>query len=225
MYRFLLQTAIAACILTVIPCAVQPARAASGTVEVPPSSIARPGDRGLRVHSTVLLFVPDGQRIGRNAQPSGNYETPASLACLYGITTHVKGCNPQTLKTVAAGGSNAIALVDPYDYPTAFSDLSVFSAQFGLPAVTDTNFQVVYAAGTKPRADPTGAWELEEALDIEVAHALAPLATVYLVEASSNTNADLLVAERLAGQLVATAGGGEVSNSWIGSETANEEQT
>jgi subtilase family serine protease len=84
---------------------------------------------------------------------------------------------------------------------------------------------VVYAAGTKPQQDPTGAWELEEALDIDVAHALAPQATVYLVEAASNDNADLLVAERVAAQLVAAAGGGEVSNSWIGSETANEEQT
>src|SRR5262249_8751808 len=92
------------------------------------------------------------------------------------------------------------------------------SAQFGLPAPTSANFQVVYASGTQPIADV--GWGLEAALDIQWAHAMAPKATIYLVEAASNSFADLLSAVNVAGNLVAAAGGGEVSMSWGGSEFA-----
>lgn len=200
-------------------------RGATGTILIPASSAARPEDAGLRAHTNIRIFIPDGHASAYNAAPSGKYETPPSLACLYGVTKFVKGCNPETLKTVATGGSKAIALVDAFDYPTAANDLGVFSSQFGLPAITKSNFQVVYATGTKPKQDSSGGWELEEALDIEMAHALAPKAMVYLVEAASNDNKDLLVAEAVAAKLVAAAGGGEVSNSWIGGETAKEENT
>jgi subtilase family serine protease len=109
------------------------------------------------------------------------------------------------------GGSNAIAIVDAYDDPYAVSDLQYFSSQFGLPK---PNIEVVYATGQDPGLDPTGGWELEEALDIEWAHAMAPKAQIYLVEALSPATGDLLVAEAVAANLVAAAGGGEVSNSW-----------
>ncbi len=117
------------------------------------------------------------------------------------------------------GGSNAIAIVDAYDDPTAASDLAAFSTQFGLPA---PNFSVVYASGTKPAQDPTGGWEVEESLDIEWAHAMAPDAKIYLVEAASNSNSDLFAAVAVASTLVKAAGGGEVSMSWSGAEYAGE---
>jgi len=200
-------------------------REATGTVVIPASSAVRPEDAGVRAHTNIRIFIPNGQAIAKNSAPSGKYETPPSLGCLYGITKFVKGCNPEKLKTVATGGSNAIALVDAFDYPTASNDLGVFSKQFGLPAITNSNCQVVYATGTKPKQDPSGGWELEEALDIEMAHALAPNAVVYLVEAATNNNKDLLAAEAVAAKLVAAAGGGEVSNSWAGGEYAKEEKT
>ena len=57
-------------------------------------------------------------------------------------------------------------------------------------------------------------------MDIEWAHAMAPGAKIYLVEAASNSFADLLTAVNVASNLVAAAGGGEVSMSWGGSEFA-----
>jgi len=152
--------------------------------------------------------------------PSYFYETPASLACVYRLTLVSSaqfGCNPtDTTLPNPSGGTKAIAIVDAYDYPTAFSDLQIFSAQFGLPAPTTVNFQVVYATGTAPKAD--SGWGLEAALDIQWAHAMAPGAKIYLVEAASNSFADLLSAVNVASNLVAKAGGGEVSMSWGGSE-------
>ncbi len=81
---------------------------------------------------------------------------------------------------------------------------------------------MVYATGRKPARDRTGGWELEESLDIEMAHALAPNASIVLVEARSSLIKDLLKAEKLAIKLVEAAGGGEVSNSWSGSESPAE---
>lgn len=107
--------------------------------------------------------------------------------------------------------------MDPYDYPNAASDLAAFSSEFGLPAA---RFQV-YAApgtsnptGTPPPQDSSGGWEFEAALDIEMAHAMAPRAKIFLVEANSSGSGDLLPAVTLASNLVVAAGGGEVSMSW-----------
>jgi subtilase family serine protease len=51
---------------------------------------------------------------------------------------------------------------------------------------------------------------------------MAPKAKIFLVEAASSAFADLLVAEDCASKQVAAAGGGEISNSWGGSEFSGE---
>ena len=193
----------------------------AGDILTPASSVERREDLGRAAHTNVHLFRP--ARIRTDAADVGNFnETPASLACLYGVAPRVSGCNPQIVTTVATGGSRAIAIVDAYHYPTAPADLAAFSANYGLPAITPANFSVVYASGTQPIVDPSGGWALEAALDIEMAHALAPGAQVILVEAASNNYSDLFQAEQVAANLVAAAGGGEVSNSWSGGEFSDE---
>jgi subtilase family serine protease len=190
---------------------------ASGTIVTPGASVELPQARGHAAHANVHILHPAAApRVAGG--PYGVWETPASLACLYRLTPHVSGCNPQRLTTLATGGSRVIAIVDAYDDPNALADLVTYSTRFGLPAVTAANFSVVYAAGAQPPADSTGGWELETALDIEMAHALAPGARIVLVEAASNSYADLLTAETAAAKIVTAAGGGEVSNSWSGSE-------
>lgn len=218
--------------------------ARKGKVVIPDSSIERPEDVGYRMHTNTRVFVP-ADRAKWGAEPNGlalpevagltpagppfagyAFETPASLACLYGLVAAVAGCNPNTFKTNPAGGTKAIGIVDAYDYPTAMVDLNAFSTQFGLPKVTATNFKVVFAggtggcAGTDPGNNP--GWEGEQALDIDMAHAMSPNAKIFLVEAASNSLTDLLVAEDCATKLVAAAGGGEISNSWGGSEFSTE---
>jgi subtilase family serine protease len=188
-----------------------------GTVITPSSGLSI----GTFAHTNVKIFVPAGSRALFSA-PFGKYETPASLACIYGLTLPVVGCNPETLTKVAATGSRIVAIVDAFDDPTAASDLAAFSKQYGLPAITSKNFEVVYGSGQKPNEDSSGGWEVEESLDIQMAHALAPKAKIVLVEAASNSNAALIQAERVAVKLVADAGGGEVSNSWASGEFSSE---
>lgn len=189
----------------------------SGVIVTPSASQDRADPRRPSGHANVHILRPSGVR-PRVDGPYGTYETPASLACIYAMSAVTPGCNPQVLSTPPTGGSRTIAVVDAYHYATSAADLAAYSAQFGLPAITADNFTVVYAGGVQPPADPTGGWALEAALDIEMAHALAPGAHIVLVEAASNQYSDLLTANIVAGQIVSQAGGGEVSNSWSGPE-------
>jgi kumamolisin len=186
-----------------------------GRVIVPDTSVEHPGDAGVRAHTNHLIFVPEGAQ-PNSSTPSG--ETPASLGCVYQVVSPLApGCTIAGSTVNPNGGAGGIALVDAYDDPTAANDIAVFSSQFGLPA---PNFSVVYASGTKPAANC--GWGQEESLDIEWAHAMAPNAKIYLVEASSSTISALLQAESVASSLVAAAGGGEISNSWSGGEFRGE---
>lgn len=205
-----------------------------GKVISPQSNIERPGDLGVRAHTNVELLMPAGS--GPSTSPAPGFgavtpasttpapgfvaETPASLGCVYFlVSTRVSGCRPTTATLNPSGGSKVIAIVDAFDDPNAATDLAIFSSQFGLPAA---NFSKVFASGVKPPQDPTGGWELEASLDIEWAHAMAPSAKIVLVEAASNSLSNLLAAETVAANLVAAAGGGEVSNSWGGGEFSGE---
>ena len=225
-YRQLLPAA-AAVLCMALPLRSQTIHSGGGTVVIPDSSIAHPGDAGQRMRTSVRIFIPDQRINPETTSTPPVYETPASLACIYKLVAGAtKACNQATTTTVPTGGSGAIAVVDAYHDPTAASDLATFDSIFGLAAA---NFHVVYAAqgsstqtSTPPPQDPTGGWEFEESLDIEMAHAFAPKARIYLVEAYSNNNSDLYPAVQLAASLVAAAGGGEVSMSWSGGEYSGE---
>ena len=213
-----------------------------GHTVLPHSSVESKEDVGLRAHTNYKIFVPSGrdhfgfaegdvQANGTAADtespvPGYYAETPASLGCLYGLAHAVPYCNPIALSSSnnPGGGSKAIAIVDAFDYPTAMKDLTAYSKEFGLPVPTSSTFTVAWV-GSKPSPDPACAnidgwqcWATEAATDIEMAHAAAPHAHIYLVEAASNTFTDLFAAIAKAVALVKAAGGGEVSMSWGGSE-------
>jgi len=211
------------------------------TLVVPDSSRADSSDLGKKAH-TNIRFINPGFASPMEAPPYSNYayETPTSLACVYHlVATLPAGCNPNTVTTVNAGGSQKIAIVDAFDDPEAAPDLAYFSAQFGLP-FSVSKFQVVWVGGFQPEIDISGGWELEESLDIEYAHAMAPSATIYLVEAQSNSFSDLFNAVTEATNIIqcgnfttvpaacgaSPTGKGEVSMSWgsgeFSSETSND---
>jgi subtilase family serine protease len=207
-----------------------------GTVIIPASSQIRAEDIGKRSHTNVRYTVLATTQPLEAPPISGYaYETPASLACVYqvGVAQYNIYCNPSQTVNTPLGGSQSIAIVDAYDDPEAAADLAYFSAQFGIP-FNPSKFHVVWAAGYQPVVDPTGGWEIEESLDIEYAHAMAPNATLYLVEAASNADGDLFTAVNVASNLVVcgktslcpngSTGKGEVSMSWGEVEYAAESE-
>jgi len=187
----------AAVILTVSQIAPAQESPARGTVVVPPSTQGLPG----LPRTTLLFFIPEGGP--QPLIPQG--ETPASIACIYGVTKKTQGC-PKDGTVIPTGGSKAIAVTEWGSNSTMKSDLETFSSTFGLPAPDVTE---VCTESSCPRNDGTG-WDGETAMDVQWAHAMAPYAKLYVVE----TGTDLMAAVAKAEQLVAAAGGGEVSNSW-----------
>ena len=135
----------------------------------PQSSIPQPG----RHHTN--YFLRDSDVPSPNGPSSGD-ETPASLACVYQLVTGPAGCPIATSKNLPTGGIGAIAIVDSGYYPTAQADLSAFDAYFGIP---DTTITQVWPGKKQPPSYSD--WEVEEALDIEWAHAMAPQAKLFLV--------------------------------------------
>jgi subtilase family serine protease len=200
---------------------------AHARVLVPDSTVEHPEDVGQRAHTNHLVLLPEKAPSPQASSPSG--ETPASLGCVYQVVSPLTtGCPISGSTTNPSGGSGTIAIVDAYDYPTAYNDLKVFSSTFGLPvpplcssSITTSCFQVVYASGSKPRGNC--GWNQEAALDIEWAHAMAPNARIVLVEAASNSFANLFKAVDVASGVVTGSGmTGQVSMSWGGSEFSSE---
>ncbi len=173
--------------------------------------------------SVLLIGVLVGQPLLAERPPAGYARPPI----------HVKGnagSGPSGLSPARArhaygfdllanqGAGQTIGIVDAYDDPNIESDLSVFNTTFGLPACTSGNgcFQKIYASGTKPSTN--AGWALEISLDVEWAHAIAPQAKIILVEAASNSFANLLHAVDVAVQ----SGASVVSMSWGGGEFSSE---
>jgi kumamolisin len=170
-------------------------------------------------HHTNYFFVDSDQP---SDAPNPGDETPGSLACVYKLVSGPTGCPIATSKNVPTGGIGAIAIVDAGYYPTAQSDLSMFDAYFGIP---DTTITQVWTGTTQPPSYQD--WLVEEALDIEWAHSMAPKAKLYLVVSKLCTNAKCntdptWAAVKKAASLVATHGGGVVSMSFGDPEIAAE---
>ena len=75
------------------------------------------------------------------------------------------------------GTGETIALIEMYHDPNIQSDLATFDAKYDLPTPTLT---VVNQAGNQTDSG----WALEESMDVEWAHAIAPGASILVVEAA-----------------------------------------
>lgn len=116
--------------------------------------------------------------------------TPQQLRRAYGVDAINFG------DIAGDGAGQTIAIVDAFDDPNAASDLHSFDAAFGLPdapSFTQLNQDGgTSLPGTDPSARPN-TFELEESLDIEWAHVIAPAANLVLYEANSPSFNDLIL--------------------------------
>lgn len=162
---------------------------------------AEPG--AARCHS--LVRVDNSGNPLATGGPSGY--GPADLASAYKLSS-------------AGGAGQTIAIVDAYDDGSAESDLAVYRRQFGLAPCTTANgcFRKVDQNGgtSYPRGD--AGWAEEISLDLDMASAICPNCHILLVEASSNSFANLSAAVDRAAVMRANA----ISNSYGGSEYSGE---
>src|ERR1019366_4122896 len=125
-------------------------------VQMPDSTNESPRDVGIRAHTNHLIVVrPDRAEQSGSRIPAG--ETPGSLACVDQISSpsSSSGCpitgnlaNGNSGLPTPSGGSQTIAVVEAYDYPTAYNDdVTVFSKQF-LAHAARAGESLVYAVST-----------------------------------------------------------------------------
>ena len=157
-----------------------------------------------RCHSLVRID-PDGQP-QQNAAPRGF--GPADLRAAYALTG-------------SGSGTQTIAIVDAYDDGNAESDLAVYRSTFGLPACTTANgcFRKVDQNGGTNYPRGNMGWAEEISLDLDMASAICPNCHILLVEATTNSFANLSAAVDRAALMGATV----ISNSYGGGEYSGAE--
>ena len=116
------------------------------------------------------------------------------------------------------GTGETIAIIDAFDAPNLAGDLAVFDAHFGLPA--PPSFVKVSESGSSTLPATNASWAQETSLDVEWAHAIAPGASILLVEANSASDLDLGTAVNYARNQPGVVA---VSMSWGGSEFPGEQ--
>jgi hypothetical protein len=181
----------------------------------PPSSPLPPGTQQACATPTrigeeeCMLFrggVAAKSGIKPDAAPVAGAYAPADLQSAYNLTS----------SSAANGTGETVAIVDAYADLKLASDLSAYRAEYGLPACTTANgcfTELNEHGGTSlPTAtDPTGGWEAEQAIDVEMVSAICPNCKILMVEANSVSINDLGVAEN-----TAASHADFVSDSWGG---------
>jgi putative Ig domain-containing protein len=159
--------------------------------------------------------------------------TPAQIRAAYAMPAlPVTGAAMTAAQAAQMGAGQTIYVVDAQNDPNAATELATFNQRFGLPACTTLsiaanatlplttapfngcNFAVVYAtvSGGMTATAPAynAGWATEIALDVQWAHATAPLARIVLIEAPDGSLNSLLAAVGLANAM----GNGVVSMSF-----------
>ena len=172
--------------------------------------------------------------------------TPAQIRAAYGLPALPASTASLSAADAATfGAGQTIYVIDAYDHPNAFSDLGKFSTKFGLPACTNValttssalplakapstcTFSVAYTdgKGALNAAAPAynADWIAEIALDVQWAHATAPLARIVLVEVTDSGSNNLLGGVVLANKMgagVVSMSFGAAEGTWVESTDAS----
>jgi hypothetical protein len=116
--------------------------------------------------------------------------TPADIRQAYALPRH--------------GSQATVAVVTPYDAPTAVADLAVYREEFGLPKCTVGSgcFTKVNQQGqAAPLPEPQPDWAVQTAQALDAVSATCPRCKILLVEANSSSLTDLVPAALTAGRL------------------------
>ncbi len=168
-------------------------------------------DKSVRCNSQVIV-TPDG----KPAASTG----PAGLGPIQFHAAYT----PVT----TSASKKIIAIVDAYDSPTIYNDLTTYSKNFTIPVLPQCTGSV--SSSSVPcfkKVDQRGGvsfpafnsnWALEASLDVETAHAMCQNCSIILVESDSNGYDDLMAAIDRA----VLEGANVISLSWGGGEFSTE---
>ncbi len=157
-----------------------------------------------------LLSTADPSNLSNiMATPAAVLYSPGQIRTAYTVNS---------LPTQYQGAGETIAIVDAYNDPNITKDLASADSLGSIPA--PPSFTILNENGaTSPLPRGNTNWGVEESLDVEWAHAIAPAANLLLVEANSSSLSDLLKAVDTARNYPGVA---VVSMSWGSSEFSGE---
>lgn len=187
-----------------------------------------------------LLGVPASTQVDDTTAKAGTAVatyTPAQIRAAYGLPAiPAAGTSLSAAQAAQFGAGQTIYIVDAMHNPNVAAELAAFNSKFGLPTCTTkaiaTNaalplaapsaaaceLSVVYsnASGAMTATAPAydSGWSTEISLDVQWAHAIAPLARLVLIEAPDSSVNNLLAAVALANKM----GPGVVSMSFGANE-------
>ena len=194
------------------------------TVAQPSASGVSAAPYATNTSTTIAPYTPD--------QIRSAYQLPAYPASWSKLSA---------FEAAQLGSGQTIYIVDAYHDPKIVDELNAFSRQFNLPTCatsvipvnatfplaaadkTQCQLAVVYASQsgmTSTAPEYVLGWAQEIALDVEWAHAMAPLARIVLIEAPDNSVVNLMGAINLANAMgpgVVSMSFGSLEGSWVNS--------
>jgi hypothetical protein len=149
------------------------------------------------VHPILDPVPPAAGKPASSPVPPAAATTPAQMRHFYGVDNINFG------GIAGDGRGQTIAIVDAFDDPSALADLHNFDLYYGLPDPPSFQKMDEFGGTNYPSTDVAGpgSWEIEESLDVQWAHVIAPAANIVLIEADSASLNDLFQAASTAATL------------------------
>lgn len=186
-----------------------------------------------QTHRILDLASPDGAITPMASTSTVTTYSPAQIRAAYGLSAlPTAGASLSTAQAAQLGAGQTIYIVDANHNPNVAAELAAFNQKFGLPTcsnqtiattatlplpaapVSGCQLSIVYntATGGMTSAVPAynSNWATEISLDVQWAHATAPLARIVLIEAADASLNNLLGGIKLANAM----GSGAVSMSF-----------
>ena len=133
--------------------------------------------------------------------------TPGQIRAAYGVS--------EIVRSGIDGTNQTIAIVDAWLSPTLAQDATVYAANHDPDyPLAEGQLTTVWAPGDPSPVDAD--WWVEQSLDVEAVHAIAPGAAILAVAAQSSTDLDLTAALNL---VIDQGLADIISNSWGGNES------
>ena len=169
---------------------------------------------------------------------SAKVYNPSQIRVAYQMPVIPVG-TPTPAQAAALGAGQTIYVVDAYGNPRTVDELAAFNKNFNLPGCTEVKIpvtatlplasasktsceiSVVYSSGTKMTTTVpqySSGWAMETSLDVQWAHATAPLARIVLIAADNSSVASMMNAINLANAMgpgVVSMSFGIGEGSWV----------
>ena len=199
-----------------------------------------------RGRAAAANIAADGTLVAPMAAGAVSTYTPAQIRAAYGLPAlPAAGASLTAAQAAQLGAGQTIYIVDAMHDPNVAAELAAFNSKFGLPtcatkaiasnvslplavaSASACEFSVVYntAAGAMTATAPAydSGWATEITLDVQWAHATAPLARIVLIEAPDASLNSLLGAVQLANAMgpgIVSMSFGATEGNWTASVDA-----